>query len=53
MDEIEITCMWPGVGGKEFLGELAEVGVHRVVVPFMGASDPVATIQSIAEEVIA
>ena len=49
MDEIEITCMWPGHGGQEFLEELASVGVGRVVVPLMGAADPTEHLQSIAE----
>lgn len=40
MSEIEITCMWPGKGGADFLGELAAVGVHRAVVPLMGHADP-------------
>ena len=51
--EIEITCMWPGRGGNEFLGQLAEVGVHRVVVPVMGVGNPAETMQKLAEEVIA
>ena len=53
MSEIEITCMWPGMGGKDFLGQLEEAGVHRAVVPLMGGADPVAMLQSLAEEVIA
>ena len=53
MSEIEITCMWPGRGGNEFLGQLAEVGVNRVVVPVMGASNAADTMQKLAEEVIA
>ena len=52
LSEIEITCMWPGVGGKDFLGELAAVGVSRVVVPMMGDGDPVERLSKIAEEVI-
>lgn len=52
MSEIEITCMWPGKGGKDFLGELEDVGVHRVVVPLMGAGNPVENLQKVAEEVI-
>jgi probable F420-dependent oxidoreductase len=50
--EIEITCMWPGVGGKEFLGELEAVGVNRVVVPMMGADDPMERLSKIAAQVI-
>ena len=50
--EIEITCMWPGVGGEDFLGELAAVGVSRVVVPMMGDGDPLERLSKIAEEVI-
>ena len=53
MSEIEITCMWPGQGGKDFLGQLADVGVHRVVMPIMGAGDPVENLQKVAEEAIA
>jgi len=51
--EIEITCMWPGIGGKEAIGALAEVGVSRVVVPLPALGDnPVEGIQKISEEVI-
>lgn len=53
MSEIEITCMWPGRGGNEFLRQLAEVGVHRVVVPVMGSANPAENMQQLAEEVIA
>ena len=53
MSEIEITCMWPGRGGSEFLEQLTEVGVHRVVTPMMGAGNPAEQLQKIAEEVIA
>ena len=52
ISEIEITCMWPGRGGNEFLGKLADVGVDRVVVPLMGAANPIERIQKLAEEVI-
>ena len=51
--EIEITCMWPGVGGKEFLQQLADVGVSRVVMPMMGEGDPMERLSKVAEEVIA
>ena len=50
--EIEITCMWPGQGGREFLEELSSVGVGRVVVPMMGAVDPTEHLQSVAESVM-
>ena len=53
MSEIEITCMWPGIGGKDFLGQLEEVGVHRAVVPLMGSGNPAEALAKIAEEVIA
>ena len=53
MSEIEITCMWPGMGGKEFIGALEEVGVHRVVTPlFAFGANPAEGIQKISEEVI-
>ncbi len=44
--------MWPGIGGKEFLGELEAVGVSRVVMPMMGEGDPVERLHKVAEEVI-
>ena len=47
--EIEITCMWPGQGGRDFLEELTSVGVGRVVVPMMGAAEPTEHLQNIAE----
>lgn len=50
--EIEITCMWPGRGGREFLGELASAGVGRVVVPLMGAGDPKEYLAQIAETAV-
>lgn len=53
MSEIEITCMWPGMGGKDFIGALEEVGVSRVVTPlFAFGENPAEGIQKIAEEVI-
>ena len=51
--EIEITCMWPGQGGRDFLEELTSVGVGRVVVPMMGAAEPTEHLQIIAEIAIA
>ena len=51
--EIEITCMWPGQGGQDFLEELTSVGVGRVVVPMMGAAEPTEHLQNIAEIAIA
>ena len=53
MTEIEVTCMWPGVGGNDFLGELESVGVSRVVMPIMGDGDPVGQLHNVASEVIA
>ena len=53
ISEIEITCMWPGIGGRDFLGELEAVGVSRVAMPMMGQGDPMETLRKIAEEVIA
>ena len=53
MSEIEITCMWQGMGGKDFLQELAAIGVGRVAMPMMGNGDPVERMSKIAEQVIA
>ena len=52
MSEIEVTCMWHGVGGNDFLGELESIGVDRVVMPMMGDGDPVERLHSVAREVI-
>jgi alkanesulfonate monooxygenase SsuD/methylene tetrahydromethanopterin reductase-like flavin-dependent oxidoreductase (luciferase family) len=52
--EIEITCMWPGMGGIDALRALANAGVHRAVVPLMAlGTDPLAGIQRLGNEVIA
>ena len=51
MSEIEVTCMWPGIGGKDFLGELESVGVGRVVIPMMGKDDPAERLRSVAKDV--
>jgi probable F420-dependent oxidoreductase len=52
-DDIEITCMWPGHGGKEAVEQLADVGVSRLVVPLMALGDnPVEGMSRLAEEVI-
>jgi probable F420-dependent oxidoreductase len=51
--EIEITCMWPGMGGIEALQALADAGVHRAVVPLMAlGADPAAGIERLGREVI-
>ena len=51
--EIEITCMWPGQGGKEAVETMAEAGCHRLVVPiFALGADPVAGMTKLAEDVI-
>ena len=51
--EIEITCMWPGQGGTEFVQRMADVGVARLVVPvFALGANPLEGIQRLAEEVI-
>jgi probable F420-dependent oxidoreductase len=51
--EIEVTCMWPGQGGKEAVEAMAEAGCHRLVVPvFALGADPVAGMQKLSEEVI-
>ena len=51
--EIEITCMWPGSGGKDAVEALADAGVHRLVVPLMALGDnAIEGIKRLAEEVI-
>jgi len=52
--EIEITVMWPGVGGQAALDALAEIGVHRAVVPLPALGpDPVEGMESLAADVLA
>lgn len=52
--EIEITCMWPGTGGKDAVKIMEEAGCHRLVVPvFALGADPVEGVKRLAEEVIA
>ena len=52
-EEIEITVMWPGQGGKDAVGQLAEIGVHRVVVPLPALGpDPAEGMEKLAQEVI-
>ena len=51
--EIEISCMWPGVGGIESVKALEAAGVHRAVVPAMVfGQDPVAAMRRLSDEVI-
>jgi probable F420-dependent oxidoreductase len=52
MNDIEITCMWNGKGGRESIEALEAVGVHRVVVPLAGGASPVEHLQSVAEVAI-
>ena len=52
-DEIEISCMWPGMGGIESVKALEEVGVHRAVIPAqVFGMDPVAGMRRVSEEVV-
>lgn len=51
--EIEITVMWPGMGGADALGALDDLGVHRAVVPLQAlGANPAEGMQKLAEEVI-
>jgi probable F420-dependent oxidoreductase len=52
--EIEISCMWPGQGGKEAVEALAASGADRLLVPTqVFGENPVEGIQALAQEVIA
>jgi probable F420-dependent oxidoreductase len=52
--EIEITCMWPGAGGKEGLAALEAAGVHRGVIPLqVFGPDPAEGMRRMSAEVIA
>lgn len=51
--EIEITCMWPGKGGREAIEKFEAAGIHRLVVPlFALGADPITGIQKLAEDII-
>lgn len=51
--EIEITVMWPGMGGADAVGALEALGVHRAVVPLQAlGANPAEGMQKLAEEVI-
>ena len=53
-NEIEITMMWPGKGGKESLAALEAMGVHRAVVPMTALGfPPTEGMEKLAKEVIA
>ena len=50
--EIEITCMWPGMGGTDAIEALAKVGVSRLVVPLMAlGADPIDGIRKLADTI--
>jgi probable F420-dependent oxidoreductase len=49
-EDLEITCMWPGMGGADAVRALADVGVHRVVT-FAAALGPDG-MKKISDEVI-
>ena len=52
-NEIEITMMWPGQGGKEALAALEAMGVHRAVVPIPALGpNPPEGMEKLAKEVI-
>lgn len=52
-DEIEITTMWAGRGGKEAVEELADAGAHRLVVPiFSLGENPAEAMARLGEEVV-
>jgi len=51
--EIEISCMWPGMGGIESVKALEAVGVHRAVIPAMiFGADPAGAMRRLSEDVI-
>jgi len=51
--EIEISCMWPGSGGVDAVQALAEVGVHRAIVPLMAlGANPAEGIETIGRTII-
>jgi len=52
MQEIEITCMWPGQGGADAVAALADAGAHRLVVPVMGLPNPLEVMQQLSAEII-
>ncbi len=52
-EDIEITCMWPGMGGLEAVRALEAAGVHRAVIPVaVFGTDPAAGMRKVSDEVI-
>jgi alkanesulfonate monooxygenase SsuD/methylene tetrahydromethanopterin reductase-like flavin-dependent oxidoreductase (luciferase family) len=52
--EIEITCMWPGMGGVDGVRVLEAAGVHRAVIPLQVFGADFATgMRRVSEDVIA
>lgn len=52
-DSIEITTMWPGVGGAEAVAAFEKLGVSRLVVPLMALGpDPMKGIADLSKSVI-
>jgi probable F420-dependent oxidoreductase len=50
---IEITTMWPGMGGADAVAAFAKLGVDRLVVPLMAlGADPVQGMTELAKSVI-
>lgn len=51
--EIEMTTMWPGMGGGDAIKVFEDTGVHRLVVPvFALGPDPAEGLTKLAKEVI-
>jgi probable F420-dependent oxidoreductase len=51
---VEITSMWDNKGGLDAIRAFEDIGVSRVIVPlFLLGRDPVAGLQSLAENVVA
>ena len=53
-NEIEISCMWTFKGGLEGVQEYADLGVHRLIVPWLalGEANPMDAVAKLGEEIV-
>ena len=52
--ELEISCMWTMKGGMDTVQEYADMGVHRLIVPWLalGEANPLDAVAKLGEDVI-
>ncbi len=52
---VEVTCMWPAMGGLDSIQPYRDLGVQRLVAPVqtLGAANPVEALDKFGDEVLA